>query len=50
MTDICTNGIIGVVVGDALGFPVQLAPRMARNADTVTGMRGLCVFDMPAGS
>ena len=50
MGDIWTNGIMGVVVGDALGLPVQFAPREERHLDPVTDMRGHGVFDLPAGS
>ena len=50
MVNIWMNGIMGVVEGDALGLPVQFAPREERDADPVTDMRGHGVFDMPAGS
>ena len=50
MVNMWMNGIMGVVVGDALGLPVQFAPREERDADPVTDMRGHGVFDMPAGS
>jgi len=50
MLNIWSNGIMGVVVGDALGLPVQFAPREERDADPVTDMRGHGVFEMPAGS
>lgn len=50
MKDIRKDAIFGVVVGDALGLPVQFASREERDRDPVTGMRGHGVFNMPAGS
>lgn len=44
------DAIFGVAVGDALGLPVQFAPRSERKADPVREMRGHGVFDMPEGS
>ena len=44
------EGIIGVVVGDALGCPVQFKSREEISKDPVTGMRGHGTFDLPAGS
>ena len=45
-----TAGILGVIVGDALGFPVQFKSRAARDTKPVTDMIGYGVFDVPPGS
>ena len=44
------NGIMGVVVGDALGCPVQFESRAWVANHPVTGMRGNGTFHLPAGS
>ena len=44
------NGIMGVVVGDALGCPGQFESREEVAEHPVTGMRGMGTFDLPAGS
>ncbi|MEE3309822.1 ADP-ribosylglycohydrolase family protein, partial [Sharpea azabuensis] len=44
------SGIMGQIVGDALGLPVQFRPREDRDLDQVTDMRGYGAFDMPPGS
>ena len=43
-------GIFGVVVGDALGCPVQFERREKVASHPVTGMRGQGTFNLPAGS
>ena len=43
-------GILGVVVGDALGCPVQFESRAEVARHPVTGMRGYGTFNLPAGS
>ena len=48
--DCIKSGIIGQIVGDALGLPVQFRPREDRDLDPVTDMRGYGAFDMPPGS
>ena len=48
--DCIKSGIIGQIVGDALGLPVQFIPRDERDADPVSDMRGYGAFDMPPGS
>lgn len=50
MKNIWKEGIFGVVVGDALGCPVQFESRDEVMAHPVTGMRGNGTFDLPAGS
>lgn len=44
------EGLIGQIVGDALGLPVQFVDRSERDADPVSGMRGYGAFNMPPGS
>lgn len=44
------GGILGVVVGDALGLPVQFQAREDRTLRPVTGMEGHGTFNLPAGS
>ena len=44
------NGILGVVVGDALGLPVQFSYREELDEKPVTEMIGHGVFNMPEGS
>jgi ADP-ribosylglycohydrolase len=44
------NGIMGVVIGDALGCPVQFESRGMVAQHPVTGMRGHGTFNLPAGS
>ena len=48
--DCIKDGIIGQIVGDALGLPVQFEPREFRDIDPVTKMTGNGAFDLPAGS
>ena len=49
-TNIWLNGIMGVVVGDALGRPVQFESRAEVAQHPITGMRGLGTFNLPEGS
>ena len=47
------NGVMGVVVGDALGCPVQFMSREEianRPEGSVTGMEGHGTYDMPEGT
>lgn len=50
MKSIWREGVFGVVVGDALGCPVQFESRDAVAKHPVTGMRGYGSFNLPAGS
>ena len=50
MKNIWKDGIMGVVVGDALGCPVQFETREEVAAHPITGMRGNGTFNLPAGS
>ena len=49
-TNVWLNGIMGVVVGDALGCPVQFESRREVAGHPVTGMRGYGTFNLPEGS
>ena len=44
------SGIMGVVIGDALGCPVQFETREEVAKHPVTAMRGFGTFNLPAGS
>ncbi|MBQ6374068.1 MAG: ADP-ribosylglycohydrolase family protein [Clostridia bacterium] len=48
--NIWRSGIMGVVIGDALGCPVQFESRQTVAGHPVTGMRGYGTFNLPAGS
>ena len=48
--NIWLNGIMGVVVGDALGCPVQFRLREEVKKSPLTGMRGYGTFNLPPGS
>ncbi len=48
--NIWLDGVMGVVVGDALGRPVQFVSREEVAQDPVTGMRGHGTFGLPAGA
>ena len=44
------DGIMGVVIGDALGCPVQFESLKEVAKHPVTGMRGYGTFNLPEGS
>ena len=48
--NIWLNGIMGVVIGDALGCPVQFESREQVAKHPITGMRGYGTFNLPEGS
>ena len=50
MNQMWKNGILGVIVGDALGCPVQFESRSIVATHPVTGMRGYGTFNLPPGS
>ena len=50
MKNMWKSAIMGVVVGDALGCPVQFESRDQVARHPVTGMRGYGTFNLPAGS
>lgn len=49
-SNIWLDGIMGVVVGDALGVPVEFNERQELRNDPVETMRGYGSFNLPAGS
>ena len=50
MTSIWKSGIMGVVIGDALGCPVQFKSRDIVEQDPIMCMVGHGTFNLPAGS
>ncbi len=44
------KGMLGLILGDALGCPVQFKPRKARDLRPVTGMEGFGTYHKPAGT
>ncbi len=44
------GGIVGSLVGDALGVPVEFSSRADRDDDPVTSMRGFGTWNQPAGT
>ena len=48
--NIWLDGMLGVVVGDALGCPVEFSNREERKSDPVKDMRGYGTYNLPAGS
>ena len=48
--NIWLDGIMGLVVGDALGVPVEFMKREALRNDPVTGMREYGTYNLPKGS
>lgn len=44
------DGIIGFIVGDALGVPVEFISREELKENPVTGMRGYGTYNQPAGT
>lgn len=50
MSNIWLDGIMGVVVGDALGLPVQFLDREEIDANPITEMIGYGTFNLPEGS
>ena len=50
MKDMWKRGILGVVIGDALGCPVQFESRSEVAYHPVTDMRGYGTFNLPEGS
>lgn len=44
------DGIFGLIVGDALGVPVEFSGREEREVDPVTGMRAYGTHNQPAGT
>lgn len=50
MKNIWKDGVMGVVIGDALGCPVQFESREDVATHPIIGMRGNGTFNLPAGS
>ena len=50
MKHIWVNGMMGVVVGDALGMPVQFANREELKLNPVKTMEGYGTYNMPPGT
>lgn len=50
MKNIWLDGIMGVVVGDALGVPAEFASREELKESPVEGMEGFGTYGLPAGS
>lgn len=50
MANIWLDGIMGVVVGDALGVPAEFSTREELMADPVEDMIGYGTYNLPAGS
>lgn len=48
--NICLDGIMGVVVGDALGVPAEFSSREELVASPVTDMRGYGTYGLPKGT
>ena len=44
------DGIIGLIVGDALGVPVEFQSRESLKIDPVTKMEGYGTYNMPPGT
>lgn len=44
------DGMMGLIIGDALGVPVEFCSREERKADPVTGMRAYGTHNQPAGT
>ena len=50
MENFWKKAIMGVVIGDALGYPVQFEDRAVVATHPVTGMRENGTFDLPVGT
>jgi ADP-ribosyl-[dinitrogen reductase] hydrolase len=50
VTERIMGGMVGLAAGDALGVPVEFAPRSERDADPVTGMRSGGAWAQEAGT
>lgn len=50
MQNIWKNGMMGVVLGDALGMPVQFVSRAELKKNPVTTMEGYGTYNMPPGT
>jgi len=50
MNSIWKDGMYGLIVGDALGVPVEFTSRAERRSDPVIGMRAYGTHNQPAGT
>lgn len=50
MNNVWLDGVMGVIVGDALGLPVQFLDREEIKQNPVTGMSGYGTFNLPEGT
>lgn len=50
MNNIWKDGMYGLIVGDALGVPVEFTSRAERKADPVKEMRAYGTYNQPAGT
>ena len=50
MNNIWINGMMGLVMGDVLGMPVQFIPRDELKESPVTGVEGYGTYNMPPGT
>ena len=50
MKNIFVDGMMGLVIGDALGMPVQFQSREEVRRNPITGMRGYGTYNMPVGT
>ncbi len=50
LKDRIRGGLLGTLVGDALGVPVESTGRSVRDLDLVTGMRGFGTWNQPPGT
>ena len=44
------GGLVGLIIGDALGVPVEFSSRQERDQDPLQGMRGFGTHHQPAGT
>lgn len=50
MNNIWINGMMGLVMGDVLGMPIQFIPRDELKESPVTGVEGYGTYNMPPGT
>lgn len=50
MIDRLMGALVGLVIGDALGVPVEFTGRASRDADPVTDLRGFGTHNQPPGT
>ena len=50
LSEVVISAIFGVIIGDALGVPVEFTPRFERKEDPVTGMLAYGTHSQPKGT